>query len=797
MDRTAFKEKLELGLYQIGGKSLDMADDYDLYTSLGMVLRELIGKNCAKINKRDEDEKRISYLSMEYLPGRLMKKNLLYLGLYETANSVFKEIGRPLDDILSVENDPGLGNGGLGRLAASFLDSMVNQGVPGIGYGLRYESGYFNQSIIEGFQREVPDNWLEEPYIWEYRRRVSFEVRFGGNVEIHGSGQSLEFKHVNYERVKAVCFDIPYLGYKKTNVNFLRLWSAQTYEGIDYNLFAGGYQSDSFLNIDKARAITQFLYPNDTSSDGKKLRLKQEYFLASAAIQDIVKEYMESGKNIKDLYLYRNIHLNDTQPSFAIPELMRILLDEHGLPWVEAWNIVVNTFTFTNYMILKEKMEIWDIDSVKEILPRIWLIIEEINHRFVYELKNELNISDYGSLRDLSIIEDNYIKMVNLSLAGSYSINGVGDLHTSILKSRLLKDFYGLFPESFSDIISGTTHRRWVLGANELLSKYLSEKIGPGFILEPKELIKLLDYQEDLSTLRELNRIKHENKIRLSNYIMKKQGIKISPYALFDVHIEKIHEYKRQLLNILHVIQLYHRLKENPNLDVIPRVFIFGGKAAYGHYAAKEIIRLIISVSNTINRDFTIKEKLKVVFIEDLNVSKAEIIIPAADVSEQISTPTKEAPGTENIQLMMNGAISLASLDGTNMEIAREVGEENIILFGLKDYEIYEYTDNNSYNPREIYYKDRVIRQVVDSLIQKDGIGFGDFRLIYDLLTKYNDSYFILKDFQSYRKAQDKINILYRSRERWSKMSLINIANSGKFSSDYTVRKYAEEIWRL
>ena len=797
MDKAEFKEKLKLAQYQVAGKSLELADDYEVYMSLALIIRELIGENWAKASKNNPYTKKVYYLSMEYLPGRQSKKNLIYLGIYDMVKTVFSEMNRSLDDILSEENDPGLGYGGLGRLAASFLDSMAMLEIPNLAYGLRYESGLFKQKILGGVQKELADNWLEDTNMWEYKRRNSYEVKLGGNIEIYGSGKDLVFKHVNYESIKAVPYDTPFLAYMKENVNHLRLWSAESFNKVDYNLFASGFQQDSFMNVDRAHAITQFLYPNDSNLDGKKLRLKQEYFLVSATIQDIISDYNELGRDIRDFKLYRAIHLNDTHPAFAIPEFMRILLDDYRLPWVDAWNIVVNSFTFTNHAILTENMEKWNIDLIKEVMPRIWLIIEEINHRFVYELKNELLVDDYGSLRDLSIIEDNYVKMVNLAIAGSYSVNGVADLHTNILKSRVLKNFYKSFPESFSNVTSGSVHRRWILGANQPLAKLIDDKIGHEYIQEPRELIKLLEYKDDKSVLREINRIKHENKIRLSEYILKNQGIKTSPYAIFHVHIKKIHEYQRQLLNILYVIHLYHRLKENPNLDIIPRVYIFSGKAIYGHHAAKEILRLIISVSNTINRDFTIKEKLKVIFIEDLNISKAEIIMPAADVSEQLSTPTKEASGTGNIQLMMNGAISLATQDGSNMEIAREVGDDNIIIFGLKDYEIYEYMDNNSYNSRELYYKDRIIKQVVDSLIEKDGLAFGDFRLIYDLLTKYNDSCFVLKDFDSYRHAQEKINNLYRDREKWAKMSLINIANSGKFSSDYTVQRYVDEIWHI
>lgn len=795
MDKAIFKEKLRHALYQVAGKTIEKADNRELYLSLGLVLKVLIGIKLANDNR--SNSKKVYYLSMEYLTGTFTKKNLHYLGLFHIAQDTFNEWNHSLEDILSEEKDPGLGNGGLGRLAAGFMDSMTNLGIPGNGYGIRYESGLFKQKIENGMQEEIPDDWQSIPNIWEYKRAISYEVRFGGNIEISGSGQTLNFNHRDYERVKALAYDIPYIGYKSDNSSYLRLWAAESYIDFDFNLFSSGYLIDAYKDSLKAKTITQVLYPNDSNLDGKKLRLKQEYFLASASIQDIIKNYLESGGIVNNLNQYVTIHINDTHPTLMIPELMRILLDEFKLDWVEAWNITVNTFAYTNHTILPEAMERWDIPLIKEILPRIWLIIEEINHRFVYEIKNELHIDDYGTVRDLSIIEDNVLKMVNLAIVGSYSVNGVAELHTNILKERVLQNFYKIFPDSFINITNGIVHRRWLLNANPRLFNYLERKIGNDFIESPHELIKLLDYKDDSNTLKDLMTIKHENKQRLRDYIFQTQGVLVSPYAIFDVHIKRIHEYKRQLLNALHIIYLYNQLKENPNLDMVPRVFIFSGKAAPGYFAAKEILRLIISLSNTINNDRTIKEKLKVVFIENYDVSKAEIIIPAADVSQQISTTTKEASGTGNMKLMMNGAITLATQDGANVEIAREVGEDNIVLFGLKDYEVYNYIDKDNYNSKEYYYGDKNIKQALDTLIQKDGVGFGDFRFLYDLLTKYNDMYFILKDFEDYRLAQEKISDLYRDGEKWAKMSLTNIAHSGKFSLDNTVRKYAEEIWNL
>ena len=797
MTDDKFLHKLQRGLYQIASKEIEDANNHELYLSLGMLLRETIGNYWTLTNKlyKDNNTKQIYYLSIEYLTGTFGNKNLQYLDLLQDATDVFKEIGIPIEDILAQEEDPGLGNGGLGCLAVAFLDSLSSLGMPGNGFGIRYEKGLFKQKIIAGQQIEEPDNWLLRGNIWEYKRDLAYEVKLGGNVEIFGAGKGLIFNHVNYERVKAVPYDIPYIGYKNNIVNTLRLWSAESFYDIDFSQFSSGNLYEAFKDNEKAKTITQFLYPDDSNAEGRKLRLKQEYFLVSASLQDIVKNYIDQGLPITEFDKYRAIHINDTHPVSAIPELMRILLDEFNLEWIEAWNITTNTFAFTNHTILPEAMERWDIGLIKEVIPRLWLIIEEINHRFVFTLKNKHKIDEYEKIRGLSLIENNEVKMANLAIIGSHSVNGVAPLHTKILKERIFKDFYTIFPEKFNNKTNGITHRTWLLNSNPELTHFIQEKIGDGFIRNPKELNKLLNYQDDKEVLEELMRIKHHNKEKLSKYILETQGIVINPYSIFDIHIKRIHEYKRQLLNILHIIHLYKKLKENNNLDIVPRTFIFSGKAAPGYLAAKEIIRLINAVANVINNDITIKEKLKVVFIENYNVSIAELLIPAADVSEQISTTTKEASGTGNMKLMMNGAITIATLDGANVEIASQVGPDNIIIFGLDEDQVYEYYKNNNYISKEIYYKNKDIKAVVDALISKNTTEFQDFYLLYDILIKHNDNYFVLRDFEEYRLAQEKINNLYRNREKWAKMSLINIAHSGVFSSDYTVKKYAEEIW--
>lgn len=799
MTKDIFKEQLQQSLFEVAGKTINEANNRELYLALGTLLRKEIGRNWALTNQTLDNIKEVYYLSMEFLTGTFTKKNLQYLELYNIAIDTFEKLGKNIEDIFAMEEDPGLGNGGLGRLAVAFLDSLASLKMPGFGYGLRYEKGLFKQEINDKGQLEVPDSWLLNENIWEYKRENEiYEVKLGGNIDISGSGKNLVFTHVNYETIKAIPYDIPILGYKNGVVNYLRLWEAQSYKDIDFKRFSQGSIDLAFEGSNKAKALTQFLYPEDSNPEGKRLRLKQEYFLVSASLQDLIYKYKKQGLDLKEFHKYRAIHINDTHPVLAIPEFMRILVDENGLEWNKAWDISVKTFAFTNHTILSEAMERWNVNLFKETLPRMWMIIEEINYRYIYFLKNTKKILDDDRLRELSIIENNQVKMVNLAVMGSHSTNGVATLHTSILIRKELEKLHKVFPERFNNKTNGIVHRKWLLSANPELCNLITELIGDKFVSNPLELINLTNYINDKEALNKLAVIKHHNKEKLAKIIMETQGIKINPYSIFDIHIKRIHEYKRQLLNIMHIMYLYDLLKNNPNLDIPSRTFIFGGKAAPGYLVAKEIIRLIVTVANVINKDLTIKDKLKVVFIEDYNVSKAEYLIPAANVSEQISTTTKEASGTGNMKFMMNGAIILCTLDGANVEIAREVGEENIMIFGLRDYEVYEYRDKNNYNPRQIYYQDRDIKSTVDKLIDRTPItGYEEFRTLYDLLTKYNDHYFILKDFDEYKKTQQKISEYYRDLNKWSKMSLTNIAHSGVFSSDNTVKKYADEIWGI
>lgn len=794
-------ELLKKELYRNAGKSLEGADPLQIYQALGGVLKEFIGENWSNTDSSysNSNAKQVYYLSMEFLTGKFTRTNLEYLNLYKVVKEALGSINLSIDHIMEQEANPGLGNGGLGRLAAAFLDSFASLSMPGHGYGLRYKNGLFKQAIEVGKQVELPDDWLSKTNIWEYKREnEEYEVRLGGNIQTVGSGDNLIFKHVNYQAVKAVPYDIPILGYRNNRVNTLRLWSSESYKHVDFDDFSIGQFDQSYKDINMVDSLTEFLYPDDSTKEGKKLRLKQEYFLVSATIQDIISKYRSKDLSILDFHENIAIQINDTHPVLAIPELMRILIDEYRLKWDVAWNITVKTFGFTNHTIMWEAMEVWDIGIYKEILPRIWLITEEINHRINYFLKNENNIDIESPLQELSIIRNENIHMVNLGVFGSHTINGVSKLHTEILEKDTLKQLYEIYPQRFQNKTNGIVHRKWLLQSNPKLTSLIEDLIGEDFKGDPIELKKLLEFKANEEVLKSLDRIKHENKVILAEHILKTHGIKLNPYSIFDIQIKRIHEYKRQLLNILHIMYLYDKLKDNPNYDMVPRTFIFAGKAAPGYYIAKEIIRLIISVAHKVNSDLTIKDKLKVIFYENYNVSAAELLIPAADVSEQISTAGKEASGTGNMKFMMNGAITLATLDGANVEIKDAVGEENIVIFGLRPEEVEEYCHNDTYKSNEIYHTDKIIKKTMDNLLDRNYHAyFEEFHSLFDILYKYNDNYFILKDFHEYRRAQEKIEYLYRNREKWLEISLVNIANSGKFSSDYTVGEYAEHIWNI
>lgn len=783
-------------------RNLKEASLWDKYVALGSLIRDYITENWVNTNEEyvRNGKKQVYYFSMEFLIGRLLKNNLVNLGIKEICQQALKEIGIDLDEIEEMERDQGLGNGGLGRLAACFMDSMASLKVPGHGCGIRYKYGLFEQKIIDGHQVELPDKWLQQENIWEIIKPTkAVEVRFGGNITVKEEDKGLKFTHENFETILAVPYDTPVVGYGNNVVNTLRLWSAEGIKKeLDYEYFNKGEYTKAFEEKYSAESISHVLYPNDSNEKGRILRLKQEYFLVSAGVQSIIRSYKKTGKRIAELNQYVAIHINDTHPALAVPELMRILLDEEGLGWEEAWEITRNTISYTNHTIMAEALEKWEIGMFKPLLPRIFMIVEEINERFCKSLWDNKHTGDFEKISSMAIISHGLIRMAHLAIVGSHSVNGVAKLHTEILKNRELNDFYQVFPHSFNNKTNGVSHRRWLLNANPLLSDLITEVIGDNWIRSPEALIKLLQFSRDAAFQQRIYDIKQHNKIQLANMLKEKHGVRIDPNSIFDVQVKRIHEYKRQLLNVLHIMHLYNELIKNPDLEIQPSTFVFAGKAAPAYQNAKQIIKLINTLAEKVNNDYRIKDKLKVVFVENYGVSLAEAIIPATDVSEQIATTTKEASGTGNMKFMMNGAVTIATYDGANIEIANTVGKDNIIIFGLREKEIYELYKNGSYLSVNAYYEDNRLKKVVDQLI--DGffsVRYDEFLSIFDSLLKYNDRYFVLKDFGEYVNAQEKLNKLYQNQKRWREISIANIAHSGLFSSDITIHQYASEIWRV
>ncbi|MDF2839328.1 MAG: glgP [Clostridia bacterium] len=772
------------------------------YVALGSLIRDYITENW--VNTKEEYEqkgkKQVYYFSMEFLLGKLLANNLMNLGIREVCQEALEELGISLSEIEEMELDQGLGNGGLGRLAACFMDSMASLNISGHGCGIRYKYGLFEQKIIDGYQVELPDKWLQQENIWEIvKPSKEVKVRFGGNVEVGEVDNKLRFFHENYETIRAVPYDTPMVGYGNNIVNTLRLWSAEgVKKELDYEYFNRGEYTKAFEEKFSAESISHVLYPNDSFEKGKQLRLKQEYFLVSAGVQSIVRYYKKSGKPISEFDKHVAIHINDTHPALAVPELMRVLMDEEGLGWDEAWNITRHTISYTNHTIMAEALEKWEIGLFQSLLPRIFMIVEEINERFCKELWDDRHITDFERISNMAIVSQGLVKMAHLAIVGSYSVNGVAKLHSEILKKRELNDFYQVYSQRFNNKTNGVSHRRWLLNANPQLAELIHEVIGDKWVEAPKNLIKLLQFNKDPSFQKRIYDMKQSNKISLADMIKKKQGIAVDPYSIFDVQVKRIHEYKRQILNVLHIMHLYNQLIENPDLDIFPRTFLFGGKAAPGYDMAKQIIKLINTLADKVNTDIRIKDKLKVVFLENYGVSLAESIIPATNVSEQIATTTKEASGTGNMKFMMNGAITVATYDGANIEIENAVGGGNIIIFGLKEKEIFELYKNGSYLSVDAYYEDTRLKRVVNQLI--DGffsVRYDEFLAIFDSLLKYNDKYFVLKDFDDYVDAQKKVNELYKDQKKWLEISISNIAHSGTFSSDNTVHRYATEIWRV
>ena len=755
LNKNKFKQSFETKMYSLYAQSIKDATDEQLLNVLCSVIKDIISKKW--VDNKLDSQKEVYYFSIEFLLGRQLKSNLLNLGIEDVVRTGLKELNIDLDNLINAESDPALGNGGLGRLAACFLDSMASLDISGHGYGIRYKHGLFEQKFINGYQVEVPDNWLTQGgYVWEtVRPNKAIVVKFEGNVNLVDKNGRLEVNHTDYIPVMAMPYDIPIIGYRNNSINTLRLFKSEVLSRdfgpltIHAKNSYGSYE-DALKYKYYAEEISQVLYPNDSNYAGRLLRLKQEYFFVSAGIQDIIRKYKKNKLDIKKLNEKVAIHINDTHPTLCIPELMRILLDEEGLSWDEAWNITINTVSYTNHTIMTEAMERWPKEMLKTLLPRIYMIIEEIDRRYMNEL--EESKYDHDKIYRMSIIDNNDIKMANLSIVGSHSVNGVAKLHTELLKKEVLKDFYDHEPEKFNNKTNGIAHRRWLISSNTELSDLITGLISEDWKTDTRKLKELEAHRNDKAVLEKIGQIKYNNKERLAKFIKEKYDIDVNPNSIFDVQIKRLHAYKRQLLNALHILHLYHELLENPNFDMEARTFIFGAKAAPGYYLAKCIIKFINSLAEKINNDPRIDNKIKVVFIENYDVSKAELIIPAADVSEQISTTTKEASGTGNMKLMMNGAITLATLDGANIEIFDQVG-----IFGLSSNEVLNYNKFGGYSALDLYNSNRVIKRVVDDLVngfipnmEKEG------RQIYDSLITYNDEYFVLRDMENYIEAQNR-----------------------------------------
>ena len=799
IDKNSFKRDYNNKFVKLHGKELKEGNNQQKYEALGSLVRDYVISTWMDTNNRynKTGEKQVYYFSMEFLLGRLLGDFLLNLGIRDICKEALSELDIDLEEIENLEQDQGLGNGGLGRLAACFLDSMASLNIAGHGCGIRYKYGFFEQKIVDCQQVETSDNWLREGNVWEIKKQDKSEiVKFGGTIVSDYVNGKLTFTHVNYEPVLAVPYDTPVVGYENEVVNTLRLWSAEPVSNeFDFSSFSRGDFLKAISYKNSVEAISLVLYPEDSFYEGKMLRLKQQYFFVSAGVQSIVRHYKKHNGHIKLLDEKIAIHINDTHPTLAIPELMRILVDEEGLSWENAWRITQNTISYTNHTILAEALEKWPIDMFKSLLPRIYMIIEEINKRYCEELWNKY-AGQWEKISRMAIIGDGYVRMANLAIVGSHSVNGVAKLHTDILKKKEMSDFYYLYPSKFNNKTNGITHRRWLIRSNPELTNLLVDTIGENFIKHPNDLENFKNYLNDKNVLKRIGEIKKGNKERLAQEIYKSNGIVIDTNSIFDVQIKRIHAYKRQTLNCLRIMDLYNKLIDNPNLDIIPRTFIFAGKAAPGYYLAKNIIELICRIAETVNNDPRVNEKIKVVMLENYQVSLAEKIIPATDLSEQISTTTKEASGTSNMKFMMNGAITMATLDGANIEIKDEVGEDNIIIFGLNAEEVLNYYKNGGYSSWDICNNDSRLQRVTNDLINGKYCRDKErFRSIYENLLTYNDEFFVLKDFNSYLDAQERVNKLYIDKERWQRMCGINIAHSGIFSSDRTIQEYATGIW--
>ena len=807
-EKEAFKAAVKENVKTLYRKKIEEASKQQIFQAVSYAVKDIIMDDWFETQSKYEEEnvKTVYYMSMEFLMGRALGNNLINMTAYTEVKEALDEMGIDLNVIEDEEPDAALGNGGLGRLAACFLDSLATLNYPAYGCGIRYRYGMFKQKIKDGYQVETPDNWLKEGNPFELRREeYAKEVRFGGNIRFEKNPETGrdEFIQENYESVLAIPYDMPIIGYGNHVVNTLRIWDAQAIVDFQLDSFDRGDYHKAVEQENLAKTIVEVLYPNDNHYAGKELRLKQQYFFISASLQELIAKYKRTNSDVRKLYEKVVIQMNDTHPTVAVPELMHLLIDQEGLTWEEAWDVTTKTCAYTNHTIMAEALEKWPIDLFSKLLPRIYQIVQEIDRRFVNEVRAKYPGNE-EKVRKMAILWDGQVRMANMAIIAGFSVNGVAKLHTEILKNEQLKDFYEMMPEKFNNKTNGITQRRFLAHGNPLLADWVTDKIGDGWITDLAQISKLKPYAEDEKARKEFMDIKYQNKVRLAKYIKEHNGIDVDPRSIFDVQVKRLHEYKRQLLNILHVMYLYNQIKEHPEMSFYPRTFIFGAKAAAGYQRAKETIKLINSVADVVNNDRSINGKIKVVFIEDYRVSNAELIFAAADVSEQISTASKEASGTGNMKFMLNGAPTLGTMDGANVEIVEEVGIENAFIFGLSSEEVINYENNGGYNPTDIYFNDWELKRVIDQLM--DGTyAKGDhemYKNLYNSLlntqcTDRADTYFILKDFRSYADAQKRVEEAYRDQARWSKMAMLNTACSGKFTSDRTIEEYVKDIWKL
>ena len=806
IDKEEFKKDVVYNVKSLYRKTIDEATLQQVYQAVSLAVKDMIIDRWIATQKKydKEDVKVVYYMSMEFLTGRFLGNNIINICEMKDIAEALQELGFDLNSIEDQERDPALGNGGLGRLAACFLDSLATLGYPAYGCGIRYRYGMFKQQIVDGFQREVPDEWLKDGYPFEIRRaEYATEIKFGGYVETVWDGKKNHFVQKGYQSIMAIPYDIPIVGYGNNVVNSLRIWDAQPVNTFNLNEFDKGNYQKAVEQENLAKTLVEVLYPNDNHYAGKELRLKQQYFFISASVQRAILKYKENHDDIRKLHEKVAFQMNDTHPSVAVAELMRILVDEEGLEWDEAWEVTKKTCAYTNHTIMSEALEKWPIELFSRLLPRIYQIVEEINRRFIEEIKKTYP-DNMEKIRKMAIVFDGQVRMAHLAIVGSHSVNGVARLHTESLKNQELKDFYEMMPEKFNNKTNGITQRRFLLHGNPQLADWVTDKIGDEWITNLSHIKKLAVYADDEKCQQEFMNIKYHNKLRLAQYIKEHNGIDVDPRSIFDVQVKRLHEYKRQLMNILHVMYLYNQLKDNPNMDMVPRTFIFGAKAAAGYKRAKLTIKLINAVADVINNDKSIGGKIKDVFIEDYRVSNAEMIFAAADVSEQISTASKEASGTGNMKFMLNGALTIGTMDGANVEMAEELGPENMFIFGASSDEIINWEKNGGYNPMDIFNTDQDIRRVLMQLINgyyapQDPEMFRDLynSLLNTQSSDRADTYFILKDFRSYAEAEAKIDKAYRDEKWWAKTAILNTACCGKFSSDRTIEEYVNDIWHL